>query len=197
VTFTIESPPQSVYVSEQEAEEGMQVWIVAHGFNLSKRRKFTLHDNRVWSRSSVCDRAGASMNTRKLTDAARVRSMSGSKRCGCVMRLTLRAVDKNDPDGSWEIVHTTQDVSWKHNHPPSKDIQIHAAHRQRAATVRREGAASASLGEYVNVHALSGAQTGSIMLCKTQVRWHFPKSSLMLDTRRGSTRSPHTHTHSH
>jgi len=161
-TFTIEPPPQSVYASEQEAEEGMHAWTFAHGFNLSKRRKSTLPDNRVWSRSFVCDRAGAPMNTRKLTDSDRVRPMAGSKRCGCEMRLTLRAVDKNDPEGSWEIVHSTQDVSWMHNHPPSKDIRIHAAHRQRAATVRREGAGPASLAEYVNVHALSGVQTASI-----------------------------------
>lgn len=161
-TFIIEPPPQAAYRSEQEAEEGLHAWTFAHGFNLSKWRKSTLPDNRVWSRSFVCDRGGAPMNTRKFSDADRVSPMAGSKRCGCKMRLTLRAVNKNDPNGSWEIVHCSDDISWKHSHPASTDVRIHAAHHQRAAAARRQGLAPASLTEYVNVNALSGVQTASI-----------------------------------
>ncbi|ETI46569.1 hypothetical protein F443_09036 [Phytophthora nicotianae P1569] len=48
------------------------------------------------------------------------------------MRISLRAIDKNTPAGEWAIVHTGNG-SAVHNHKPSMDARVHAAHRSRAA----------------------------------------------------------------
>ncbi|OWZ14446.1 hypothetical protein PHMEG_00012080 [Phytophthora megakarya] len=58
--------------------------------------------------------------------------MCGSKRSGCRMKIKLSAVDKNRLNWRWAVGHH-KSGSVEHNHLPSRDVRIHAAHRQRAA----------------------------------------------------------------
>lgn len=71
-------------------------------------------------------------NTRKLTDYGRVRLLATSKRFGCPIRIRIEATNPNNPTGPWPIAYT-RDGSRAHNHPPSFDVPVHVAHRQKGA----------------------------------------------------------------
>jgi hypothetical protein len=132
--IAIPPPPQCVYPKHDEAEAALHAWTLKHGFNVSRRRAryVLIQDVKVvWARNFECDRAGSLKNTQKIADGDRVRAKRGSKRMGCPMRISIRAVDKNKPDGEWGIYHTER--SEHHNHPASEDPSVHAAHRQRSA----------------------------------------------------------------
>ncbi|ETP16457.1 hypothetical protein F441_08926 [Phytophthora nicotianae CJ01A1] len=53
------------------------------------------------------------------------------------MRISLWAKDKSQSTGEWSIVHTGNG-SAIHNHKPSTDARVHAAHRSRAAQATSE-----------------------------------------------------------
>ncbi|OWZ02825.1 hypothetical protein PHMEG_00025544 [Phytophthora megakarya] len=59
--------------------------------------------------------------------------MRGFMRIGCPMKIIVKAVCKDDPEGPWKIVHTRNGSSL-HNPPPSQDARVHSGHRQRACT---------------------------------------------------------------
>lgn len=158
--YIIEPSPERVYPSRAEAENAFHAWAYNHGFNVSKRSVNKLPDDREWGNGYDCDRAGKPKNTRKLKPAQRVRPNVGSKRIGCKMHLRLRAADKRNPEGPWRIDHARNE-SDVHNHPPSDDVRVHAAHRRRAAAAIAAGT-STSLVEIVESQAVPGVPTSSI-----------------------------------
>jgi hypothetical protein len=146
----IEPPPQATYPSEDAAIAALHAWTKDHGFNVTKRRAFYTDAivKEVWKRGFNCDRAGKPKCTQHLTDAERQRPMRGSMRMGCPMKVIVRAVSADDPNGAWMIVHT-RNGSRLHNHPPSEDARVHPDHRRRAAAAI-EMAPAASLQELVH-----------------------------------------------
>ncbi|ETK90503.1 hypothetical protein F441_05875 [Phytophthora nicotianae CJ01A1] len=130
--FHIDPPPEKNYLNHDAAESALHAWTRSNGFNVSRRRIRKNDNGEICIRNYECDRAGKPKCTQKLAAEDRVRIKRGSKRCGCPMRISLRAIDKNAPAGEWAIVHTGNG-SAVHNHKPSMDARVHAAHRSRAA----------------------------------------------------------------
>ncbi|ETM30557.1 hypothetical protein L914_21768, partial [Phytophthora nicotianae] len=91
------------------------------------------------------------------------------------MRISIVAVDPDNTAGPWRIVHT-RDGSSAHNHPPSSDVRVHVAHRQRAA--RKTTATSVSTGDLVEVRTMAGVSTSRIyatMLIQEESTMLIPK----------------------
>ncbi|KAG3018579.1 hypothetical protein PC123_g17268 [Phytophthora cactorum] len=157
----IPPPPQAVYPSPDLAEEALHQWTKDYGFNLSRRRvRYTDEkDRKVWARNYECDRTECPNNTHHSTEGTRTRTMRGSKRSGCPMRIALHAVSKKDTDGPWKIVHTAR--SYHHNHEPSRDIRVHAAIRSRAARASREQAC-VTTSDLVELQTAAGVAVSTI-----------------------------------
>ncbi|KAG3062387.1 hypothetical protein PI125_g24544 [Phytophthora idaei] len=157
----IPPPPQAVYPSPDLAEEALHQWTKDYGFNLSRRRvRYTdEEDRKVWARNYECGRTGCPKNTHHLTEETRTRTMRGSERSSCPMRIALHAVSKKDTDGPWKIVHTAR--SYHHNHEPSRDIRVHAAIRSRAARASREQAC-VTTSDLVELQTAAGVAVSTI-----------------------------------
>ncbi|GMF23060.1 unnamed protein product [Phytophthora lilii] len=87
----------------------------------------------------------------------------------------------NEPLGEWVIVHTGNG-SALHNHRPSADIRVHAAHRSRSAQMTRTDvenslqstieAQSAAGIPVVNIYtAMLNENPGSLILPKGISNW--------------------------
>ncbi|KAI5271582.1 hypothetical protein E4T47_05090 [Aureobasidium subglaciale] len=77
----------------------------------------------------TCVLGGKPKNTRHLTQEQRRRD-KGSLKVGCPSRVWAWAVDRDDPDGEWEIRWGDTDPAL-HNHPPV-DVKTLPNHRRRA-----------------------------------------------------------------
>jgi len=157
----IPPPPEAAYDSHDAAESALHEWTRAHGFNVSRRRvRYTDDpDRHIWARNYECDRAGAPKNTQHIIEDNRRRVMRGSKRSACPMRIGIRAVSKQDISGPWKIVHTAR--SDHHNHPPSRDIRAHAAHRRRSAKASTQAPVANMLG-LVELQTAAGVTASTI-----------------------------------
>lgn len=96
--FVILPPPEDTHASELEAEMAVHAWTKVHGFNVSRRKAIDNDYGIVVERFYICDRAGKPTNTRNLQEQDRRRTLRGSKRIGCPMRLKIRAIDPARPD---------------------------------------------------------------------------------------------------
>jgi hypothetical protein len=77
----------------------------------------------------ACVLGGKPKNTRHLTDEQRRRD-KGSLKKGCQSRVWAWAVNREDPEGAWEIRWGDTDPAL-HNHPPV-DVRTLPNHRRRA-----------------------------------------------------------------
>lgn len=135
VCYEIPPPPEAIFPSHDAAEDAIHAWTSSHGFNVSRRRaRYTDSAKTIlWARNYECDRAGAPppppSGDRPMSKNSR--PGRGSTKIGCPMRMKIAAVRKDNTQGPWKIEHTSNNSS-VHNHPPSTDIRVHAAHRRRA-----------------------------------------------------------------
>jgi hypothetical protein len=159
--YIIPAPPPREYPSEQHAEEALHAWTRDHSYNLSKQKPKTNTNGEVVARLFECDKAGWPKNTRNIKPQDRKRGARRSKRIGCGMRIKIVAVDESNPTGSWKIVYT-RDGSQTHNHSPSVDVRIHAAHRQRGAQVS-SNASQQSTASLIEVQTAAGVSTQKVM----------------------------------
>ncbi|KAE8912714.1 hypothetical protein PF002_g24175 [Phytophthora fragariae] len=157
--YIIEPPPTLTYPSEAEAEDALHEWTKQHSFNVSRKLVVKDAEGRVVERGFACDRAGRPKNTRSLSDADRTRKMRGSKAIGCPMRIKIVALSSCDPVGPWKIAYT-RDGSREHNHPPSFDVRVHVAHRQRDA--QRLAQVHLTQSNLMSVQADAGVSTSRI-----------------------------------
>ena len=95
----IAPPPQDTYLSQHRAEEALHAWTRAHGFNVSRERVTYGEGSMIVARLYACDRAGKPKNSGKLQESDRTRTLRGSKRIGCPMRIKLCALNKTNPSG--------------------------------------------------------------------------------------------------
>ncbi|KUF90410.1 hypothetical protein AM588_10002643 [Phytophthora nicotianae] len=130
--YKIDPPPEGIHPSEAAAEDVILKWTLSRHFNVSRQKVERNKNGDIRTRLSACDRSGEPKNTRHLREGDRVRTMRGSKRMGCPMRIKIVAVDENNTEGPWKIAHT-RDESTKHNHPTSLDVRVHVGHRQRSS----------------------------------------------------------------
>lgn len=101
--------------------------------------------------------------------------MCRSKSINCKMRIRIVAVDPGQPSGSWRIAYT-RDGSHTHNHPPSFDVRVHVAHRQRDA--RRTTQVELTQTDLVSVQSEAGVSTSRIyatMLARDEDTLVIPK----------------------
>jgi hypothetical protein len=102
----------------------LQAHAKANGYALVQR------DARPRRALFVCDRAGKYNPKGKKTDVhpSRKRKNTGSKKCGCMMRVSLI---QDLLSGQWE----TKVLEGSHNHGSSADATAHPAHRIAATTL--------------------------------------------------------------
>lgn len=111
-----------------------------HGFDVVKKagvkptsqkagRKTILPNAAYYKWHIACVLGGKPKNTRHLTDEQRKRDKSSLKQ-GCSSRVWAWAVDKDNPEGEWEIRWGDTDPAI-HNHPPV-DVRTLPNHRRRA-----------------------------------------------------------------
>ncbi|OWY95970.1 hypothetical protein PHMEG_00033883, partial [Phytophthora megakarya] len=120
------------YSSHDDTKAALHTWTQSHGFNVSRRRARKNEKGETYIRNYECDRAGKLKCTQKLADEDRIRVNRGSKRSGCYMRISIRALNKDNSEGEWAVFHTGNS-SALHNHKPSSDPRVHSAHRNRSA----------------------------------------------------------------
>ena len=96
-------------------------------------RKTILPNAAYYKWHIACVLGGKPKNTRHLTDEQRKRDKSSLKQ-GCSSRVWAWAVDKEDPEGEWEIRWGDTDPAI-HNHPPV-DVRTLPNHRRRAREVQ-------------------------------------------------------------
>jgi len=113
----IDPPPAATFPSHDAAESALHGWTRSHGFNVSRGRVRENDKGEICIPNYECDRAGKSKCTQKLSDDDQVRAKRDSKRCGCPMRVSLWADNKDEPRGQWVFVHT-DNGSALHNHKP-------------------------------------------------------------------------------
>ncbi|KAH0285150.1 hypothetical protein M436DRAFT_86033 [Aureobasidium namibiae CBS 147.97] len=95
-------------------------------------RKTILPNAAYYKWHIACVLGGKPKNTRHLTDEQRKRDKSSLKQ-GCSSRVWAWAVEKENPDGAWEIRWGDTDPAI-HNHPPV-DVRTLPNHRRRAREV--------------------------------------------------------------
>lgn len=111
-----------------------------HGFDVVKKagvkptsqrhgRKTILPNASYYKWHIACVLGGKPKNTRHLTDSQRKRDKSSLKQ-GCSSRVWAWAVDRDDPEGEWEVRWGDTDPAL-HNHPPV-DVRTLPNHRRRA-----------------------------------------------------------------
>jgi hypothetical protein len=95
-------------------------------------KKAIISSTRYYKWHITCVLGGKPKNTRHLTEEQRKRD-KGSLKMGCPSRVWAWAVDREDPDGPWEIRWGDTDPAL-HNHPPV-DVRSLPNHRRRAREV--------------------------------------------------------------
>ncbi|ETI36582.1 hypothetical protein F443_17329 [Phytophthora nicotianae P1569] len=156
----IDLPPATTYPTQDAAEAALHEWTRSYEFNVSRRRLAKNEKGDVCIRNYECDRTGKPKCTQKLSKEERVRTKRGSKRCSSPMRISLWAKDKSQSTGEWSIVHTGNG-SAIHNHKPSTDARVHAAHRSRAAQATSE-ATQKTLQNVIEAQSAGGVPVANI-----------------------------------
>lgn len=115
-------PPEAQYTSRELAFQAVLTHARHHGYAVFK------HSTKPERLVIACDRAGKYDPRGKDPEVhkSRQRKDTGTKKCGCLMRVEAR----RDPTNQW-IVRVLEGA---HNHGPSAAPSAHAAHRRAAIT---------------------------------------------------------------
>ena len=148
--YIIEPPPKGVYPSEELARKAVHEWTRDHDYDLIFSGQHTAwvkdpdspYHKQIRKREMQCvfelrrgaEKHGKSRPLHIETKSQDFRTMRGSMKVGCGMRIILRSVDMKDPTGAWEIHHLPGDKSFLHRHPPISDPAVFPNHRKRAQT---------------------------------------------------------------
>jgi FAR1 DNA-binding domain len=116
--MSLAPPPPRSYPDITTGFAALQAHAKAHGYALFQR------DKRPTTVVYTCDRSGNyNPKGKELhTHSSKQRKATGSKKCGCSMKVVLR-LDKISSTWSVEVLNPA------HNHPPSTAITAHPAHR--------------------------------------------------------------------
>jgi hypothetical protein len=116
--MSLAAPPEAVYSDALDAFSEIQEHAKEHGYAFYRHSK---KGNRL---VFACDRAGKYDPKGKdpNTHRSKQRQNTGSKKCGCLMRVELR----QDPISSNWILKV---LEGEHNHGPSGASTAHPAHR--------------------------------------------------------------------
>jgi hypothetical protein len=121
-TMSLLPPPEAIYLDPNTALTAVQLYAKQHGYALKTR------DSKASRVIFACDRAGKYNSKGKdLRMHDSKRRQSGSKKCGCLMKVKLRL----DSMSSQWILRVLEGA---HNHGPSAAAIAHPAHRSTALT---------------------------------------------------------------
>jgi hypothetical protein len=122
--MSLSPPSEAIYASVDTAFTAIQAHAKASGYAFSR---VTTRPSRV---IFACDRAGKydSRGKDSATDMSKRRKGTGSKKCGCLMKVELR----QDRISMQWVVGVLEGA---HNHPPSTAPTAHPAHRIAALTL--------------------------------------------------------------
>ena len=117
------APPAAVYCDIPTGFTALQAHAKANGYALRQR------DVKPFRVLYICDRAGKydSRGKHKDIDSSKKRPNTGSKKCGCQMRVTL-IKDRISEQQEVKVLEGT------HNHAASADSTAHPAHRIASAS---------------------------------------------------------------
>jgi hypothetical protein len=121
LTMSLAPPPEATYPDIATAFAAIQTHAKAHGYAVFQR------DKRANKVVYTCDRAGQydSKGKDPHTHSTKRRKGTGSKKCGCLMKVILR-LDKVLNTYTLEVLEAL------HNHGPSAATVAHPAHRVAA-----------------------------------------------------------------
>jgi hypothetical protein len=116
--MSLTAPPEAVYPDIDTAFTAIQAHAKEHGY------AFRRHQMRSNRRVFACDRAGKydSKGKDPNTHSSKQRESTGSKKCGCLMRVELRQ-DKISSNWVLKVLEAI------YNHRPSAASTAHPAHR--------------------------------------------------------------------
>jgi hypothetical protein len=169
VTFR-SAPPEAIYSTKDALFSAIQAHGRENGYAIIIRS--TLKNRILYD----CDRAGAydSKGKNPATHPSRKRNNTGSKKCGCKMRVA--GVQQ---EGSWAL----KVIEDTHNHGPSAAPIAHPAHR------------IASLEPEVRAEIIRNWQAGiSNSMILSSLRIGFPGVTLTRDDLRNITQAKRRHT---
>ena len=121
--FELEPPPEVEYESLEAAKKAGNAWASKYGYWLVCKNGKPNSEKKTWFYYFRCRRGGKLANTRKLTDEQRVRTAKSSYKQDCPMRVILRASDRSNPSGKWQIKYCRgehngiEQLERFHNHP--------------------------------------------------------------------------------
>jgi hypothetical protein len=124
--MSLAAPPEAIYPDVDSAFSEIQEHTRDHGY------AFRRHQMRPTRRVFACDRTGKyDLKGKDLNTHSSKQRQTGSKKCGCLMRVELR---KDNLSSNW-VLKVLESV---HNHGPSAASTAHPAHRLPAlAPLRR------------------------------------------------------------
>ena len=114
-------PPEAVYPDVNTAIASIQEHAKAHGY------AFYVYNTRPHRVVLACDRAGKYNSKGKdpNTHSSKQRKSTGSKKCGCLMKVELR-LEQISSTWSLRVLNAT------HNHGPSAASTAYSVHRNSA-----------------------------------------------------------------
>jgi hypothetical protein len=117
-TMSLTPPPVASYLDVNTAFTALQLHAKQHGYALMR------FSSKPFRAVFACDRARTydSRSKDREVDPSKRRTATGSKKCGCGMRVALR-LDKVESLWMVEVLHG------EHNHGPSVAATAHPAHR--------------------------------------------------------------------
>jgi hypothetical protein len=138
--MSLAAPPEAIYCDVDTAFGEIQAHAREHGYAICRAQI------RPTRRVFTCDRAGKYNSKGKdpNTHSSKQRQNTGSKKCGCLMKVELRL----DPLSSSWVLKVLEAI---HNHGPSVAIIAHPAHR--LATMAPGGFKTISTLSYAGLSA--------------------------------------------
>ncbi|CZS93089.1 uncharacterized protein RCO7_11158 [Rhynchosporium graminicola] len=127
------APPEAIYSDIATGFAALQAHAKAHGY------AFAHQDTKPFRALFVCDRAGKYNPKGKSSDIhpSKRRKNTGSKKCGCQMRVCLLK-DRASTEVQWKL----KVLEATHNHAASADSTAHPAHRIASITAETRVAIS-------------------------------------------------------
>ena len=160
--FTMESPcacgpppPEAIYTDLETAATAIQAHAKQNGYALFKRNS---RPKRV---VYVCDRFRKGQATKSSTYTSKRRLRSGSKKCGCNMRVDLKL---DSISGNWHL----SVLEGTHNHEASADSVAHPVHRIAALDSE----------VITQIQSLSASGIATIQILSA-IRYQFPSAILV------------------
>jgi hypothetical protein len=121
----LDAPPEREYPSKEACIDAYNDWGRRAGIAFVRQHQYRLKKTNLPYKQLVrCHRHGKLDNTRKLTADTRKRLGASSGKTGCPAAFFIRAVNVDDVDGPWKIIHQLDGKSYHHNHPPARDASM-------------------------------------------------------------------------